>query len=248
MKSAPSHAGGAGGVFRNLWRRSRGSVSLLIVGICTVLFVAVGLLDLFRIVSSRQAVSLLGLSYVGIVRHFWLYQFLTAPLLHGGVTHLLFNMLSLWMLGPAVERHLGRVRYIIFTLLCAECSMMGFLILSWGTGSITLGYSGVIFGILVAQAILYPNSLLVIFALFPLKMKYAVLLMGGIELYLTLGPQGDRIAHVAHLFGALAALGYFKAPGLLRLMLGRNRVRPVPKVIIHRPPQSKGRFRIPKEL
>jgi len=220
----PTGRAGLRTVLRQTWLRSRRSISNLIVVACVVLFVLLVLLDLFGVASTRQSVSFLGLSYVGVFRRIWLHQFLTAPFVHDGLAPLAFNMLSLWMLGPTVERRLGRGRYLLFTLLCAGSSMVGFLIFSWGSAAVMFGYSGVIFGILVAQAVLYPDNLLVIFALFPLKMKHAAFLLGGIELYLTVAPQRDWLVHVAHLFGAVAALVYFKGPAILRSVRARIKV------------------------
>lgn len=192
-------------ILRGAWQRSRGSLSLWLVGVCVVFFLVVAGLDICGIVSRGQSAAFLGLSYVGVAQRHWLHQFATAPLIHGGIAHLLFNMLSLWMLGPSVEKALGRWRYAAFSALCAGCSMAGSLAFNWGTGTIVMGYSGVIFGILVAQAVLFPNNVIAIFAFFPLKMKYAALLLGAVELYLTVLPEGGGVAHAAHLFGAVAA-------------------------------------------
>ena len=52
-----------------------------------------------------------------------------------------------------------------------------------------------------------------------MKMKYAVLILGAVELYLTISPGRGGVAHVAHLFGAIAAFVYLK---VLRLHAGRN--------------------------
>jgi len=197
-------------VLAHTWHQSRGTISLWTVYVCVGLFVAVAILDQIGLVSRQSSISVLGLSYVGIFRYCWLHQFFTAPLLHGGVVHLVFNMLSLWMLGPSVEAILGRGRYLLFSALCAASSMTGFLLFNWGTGNIVLGYSGVIFGILVAQGVFFPNNLIAIFAFFPLRMKYAVLILGAVELYLTISPEQGGIAHAAHLFGALSALIFLR--------------------------------------
>ena len=195
-------------VLRHAWAASRGSLSLIIVTVCTVFFLAVAGLNLSGLCSRQQTVSFLGLSYVGIFKHVWLHQFVTAPLLHGGIVHLLFNMLALWMLGPQVEKQLGRGRYAVFSAVCAAASMLGSLLLNWGTGTIVLGYSGVIFGILVAQAVFFPDSVMSLFAFFPVRMKYGVLILGAAELYLTVSPEGAGIAHAAHLCGAVAAAAF----------------------------------------
>jgi membrane associated rhomboid family serine protease len=173
-------------------------------------YVAVALLDRTGLMSRGRIVTFLGLSYDGVVRHLWIHQFVTAALLHGGIAHLLFNMLSLWMLGPDVERQLGRGRYFLLSLLCAVSGFAGFLLFDWQGSAVAIGYSGVIFGIMVAQAFFFPNNAVYIFAVFPLKMKHAVILMGAIELYLTISPEGGGVANVAHLFGAIAAFAYLK--------------------------------------
>lgn len=213
MKDQPTHRAEDSRIATMLadtWFQSRGTVSLAILCLCVGLFIGVTVLDRVGFPSRQSCIAVLGLSYVGVFRHFWWYQFLTAPLLHANVTHLLFNMLSLWMLGPSVEKILGRRRYVLFSLLCAECSMIGFLLFNWGTGNIVLGYSGVIFGILVAQAVFFPDNVIAVFAFFPLRMKYAVLLLGAVELYLTISPEQGGIAHAAHLFGAISALIYLR--------------------------------------
>ncbi|MHC4788361.1 MAG: rhomboid family intramembrane serine protease [Planctomycetota bacterium] len=205
-----------GSALRQAWQRSRGSISLLVVWVCAGMFLLVALLDLFGIADRRVAIPFLGLSWPGVFGRFWLHQFLTAPFLHAGVGHLLFNMLSLWMLGPSVEKALGRRRFIVLSVLCIACSFVGFLLLSWGSGNIALGCSGAIFGILVAQALYYPNSLISIFALFTMRMKHAVLLFGAVALYLTVTPGPGWHTHAAHLLGAVAALVYLRGKSNLR--------------------------------
>jgi len=198
------------GAFRALWSQSLGSISLLIIWVAVGLAVVVGLLDGFGIVSVDTSASFLGLSRIGIFHHRLLYQFLTAPLLHANVTHLLFNMLALWMLGTFVEQAMGRSRYIFFTLVCGFVSMLGFLLLARNPASIVMGYSGIIFGILVGQAVFFPENRIFMFYFFPMKMKHAVFVLASVELYLTVSPERDGVANSAHLFGALAGWGFLK--------------------------------------
>jgi len=234
-------------VIRHVWHRSRGSVSLWIIWVCIGLFLTVVVLDVAGVVSRQQVFVFLGLSWPGVVERLWLHQFVTAPLLHGGILHLLFNMLSLWMLGPGVETVLGKARYVLFTALCAVTSMLGFLLFDWGRGHIVCGYSGVIFGILVAQAVLHPDTRIAIFAFFPLKMKHAALLLGAVELYLTMSPESGGIAHAAHLFGAATAFVYLRACRSLRQKQRTGRAlsaaEQVSDVAIR-----KARMRIPRRL
>ncbi|HNQ89493.1 MAG TPA: rhomboid family intramembrane serine protease [Verrucomicrobiota bacterium] len=197
-------------VFESLWRRSRHSLSLFMVGVCVVFFAGTGLATALRIVDRGDLVACLGLSYAGVVERHWLFQWVTAPLLHANVYHLLFNMLSLWMLGPDIEGILGRRRYIVLSITSAVCGMAGFLVLDRGQGHIVMGYSGVIFGILVAQAVFNPDKRLLLY-FFPIPMRHAVLILGAVELYLAVAPEeGGTVAHAAHLFGAGSAYGLLR--------------------------------------
>jgi len=234
-------------IVRHRWLVSRGSYSLLIVAVCSGCFVLAAMLPAFGVISRQELVSFIGLSYEGVIRHLWLHQFLTAPLLHNGIAHLLFNMLTLWMLGPSIEAKLGRASYVGFSLFCALCSMLGFLAFNWGSNRIILGYSGIIFGILVLQAYFYPNNIIMVFAIFPLRMKYAVILMALIELYLLIVPESGGIAHIAHLFGAAAACVYVFATRLSRHESGEL-VPTVPKAQNSARSRLRIKGRIPDEL
>jgi membrane associated rhomboid family serine protease len=68
----------------------------------------------------------------------------------------------------------------------------------------TVGASGAVFGVLLAFGVLFPNTqLMLLFPPIPIKAKYAVLIFGGIELYLAFKQPGSNIAHAAHLGGML---------------------------------------------
>jgi len=70
--------------------------------------------------------------------------------------------------------------------------------------SATVGASGAVFGCLAAFGYLFPNSLIYIYFLFPMKAKWFVLIYGGIELWLGFrNSPGDSVAHFAHLGGAI---------------------------------------------
>lgn len=206
-------------IFQYTWQRSLGSLSLTIVFVCTAIFLLVAMADMLHLVSKRIVFTYLGISYYGVIEQCWYWQFITAPLLHTSIAHLLFNMLALWMLGPNLEEKLGKKGYILLSIISAFPAMMAVLIANWKTGTIVVGYSGVIYGILVAQAIFFPDRRIVIFALFPIKMKYAVLLFAAIEFYLTISPEGTVVSHVSHLFGAAGAFFYL----ITRKMISNRR-------------------------
>lgn len=155
------------------------------------------------------------------------YQLVTHMFMHGGLFHLLFNMLALWMFGSMIERIWGPKRFLIFYLVCglgAGLAQMGsYAFEFWDIDhanigpdlfeqyqtvlrqNATVGASGAIMGILAAFGYLFPNTQLFIMPIpFPVKAKWAVLgfialdIFGGVYRV-----QGDNIAHFAHMGGAL---------------------------------------------
>jgi membrane associated rhomboid family serine protease len=79
----------------------------------------------------------------------WL-RMLTSAFLHGSITHIALNMITLWFVGPMLEQALGRVRYLVLYLVCAFGGSVGVVLLagpthSWNTA--VVGASGAIFGL-----------------------------------------------------------------------------------------------------
>ena len=158
------------------------------------------------------------------------YQLITHMFMHGGIFHLLFNMLGLWMFGSMVEKVWGPQRFLIFYFICgfvAALAQMGSYIHEWWAidhvmlnvadaeqyqtilrMNATVGASGAIMGVLAAFGYMFPNTTLFIMPIpFPIKAKYAI--MGIIALDVFGGVvkvQGDNIAHFAHVGGAVAGL------------------------------------------
>ncbi len=130
------------------------------------------------------------------------YQILTYMFLHGGLMHLLLNMLGLWMFGSLMERVWGMRHFILYYLICGLAAGVAQLLLSDGPA---VGASGAIMGILVAYAFTFPDTQLFIMPIpFPIKAKWAVTGIIVIDLISGLSDNaGDNIAHFAHLGGAL---------------------------------------------
>ncbi len=143
---------------------------------------------------------------------FYLWQPLTYQFIHGGLSHLFFNLFALWMLGSDVEKEFGARKFIVFYILSGIGAALFHLIVTpmIGPSGPTVGASGSIFGILIAYAMLFPNRSLMIFPLFiPIRAKYFILILIGIDLLGGFGAN-DGIAHFAHLGGAAAGFLLFK--------------------------------------
>jgi membrane associated rhomboid family serine protease len=115
--------------------------------------------------------------------------------------HLIFNMLGLWMIGPALERVWGPKRFLIFYLACGLAAGVAQMFLVSNAASI--GASGALMGLLAAFAYLFPNTEFILFPIpVPVKAKYFVFIMAGIDLFGGLHPgELDDIGHYAHLGG-----------------------------------------------
>ena len=82
----------------------------------------------------------------------------TSMFLHGGILHLLGNMLFLWVFGGSVEDRLGHKGYFIFYMLCGIGAGITHILANWGSRLPSVGASGAISGVMGAYIVLYPFS------------------------------------------------------------------------------------------
>ncbi|RPI16233.1 MAG: rhomboid family intramembrane serine protease [Lysobacterales bacterium] len=136
------------------------------------------------------------------------WQVLTYGFLHGGLTHLFFNMFALWMFGGEIERLFGSRRFLIYYLVCivgAAVTQLVVLGASPKPPMPTVGASGGVFGLLLAYGLAYPKrKLMLLFPPIPMPAWLFVTLYGLLELYLGVTGSGQGIAHFAHLGGMAA--------------------------------------------
>ena len=139
--------------------------------------------------------------------NFFPWQLFSYAFLHGGIGHLFFNMLGLWMFGSELERLWGPKRYmqmLAASVLSAALVQLVFTALI-GSGNPTVGASGALFGLLLSFGMLFPNRIIMpLFPPIPMKAKIFVAVFGGLELFLGM-TGGGGIAHFAHLGGMLGA-------------------------------------------
>ena len=149
------------------------------------------------------------------VVHGFFWQLFTYLFLHGGIWHILLNLLVLWMFGADLERLWGARRFLTYYFLCGVGAgvinvIVKLLLDPSGKGSAglpTIGASGAIYGVLIAAAMVFPDRQVWIIP-FPVSipMRIYVIVMVAIEFFSTLGATGDNVSHVCHLGGA--AVGY----------------------------------------
>ena len=141
---------------------------------------------------------------------------LTSMFVHGGLAHLIGNMLYLWIFGDNVEDRLGRFRFLLFYLLSGVGAAATQILSDPNSKIPMIGASGAISGVLGAYLLLYPHArvvtlvffgwfvrLIEIRALFVLGFWILVQLASGL---LTWGAQVGGVAWFAHIGGFVAGL------------------------------------------
>ena len=179
--------------------------------------------------SGIDLTRLLGLHFF-LASEFHIYQFITYMFLHGGFTHILFNMFALWMFGSVIERVWGSKKFLFYYICCGVGAGFTQELVQYITYSMediaayqyvnaggvqmstdayinlwtTIGASGAVYGILLAFGMIFPNERLFIIPFpFPIKAKWLILGYIAIELFSAMSGPGDGVAHMAHLGGML---------------------------------------------
>lgn len=135
----------------------------------------------------------------------YIYQPVTYMFLHGGLGHIFFNMLSLWMFGTEIEYNLGTKRFTWFYLFGGLSGAALTLIVNHDQMIPVVGASAAIYSVLIAYWVTFPERYLYLYFLLPIKVKWAIpglILIGFLS--------GPGVAHMAHLGGAVFGLAYMK--------------------------------------
>jgi membrane associated rhomboid family serine protease len=153
------------------------------------------------------------------------WQLFTYMFLHDpwGFTHILFNMLMLWMFGSDLERDWGTKRFLRYYFLCGVGAGLCVVVANVLAGSLdtrTLGCSGALYGLLLAYGVLYADRVVLFAFLFPMKAKHLVIIFGVIAFLGSFSAKGGGVSYVAHLGGMIFGLVYLKRGHLTSGVLG----------------------------
>ena len=193
---------------------------LLIIN--ALLFLATFTLNRFNVDLSDY----LGLHFF-LAKDFMPYQLLTYMFMHANFEHIFFNMFALWMFGNTLENIWGSKRFLLFYIVCGlgagicqevvqfidfgmRTDWKGLAVLNDGMREVlntwnTVGASGAVYGLLLAFGMLFPNSRIYLYFLFPIKAKWFIIGYAVIELFSGFFSSGN-VAHFAHLGGMLFGL------------------------------------------
>jgi membrane associated rhomboid family serine protease len=195
------------------------------LGIKSLLIANIGvfLIDWFVFRLQLYRVLPLGLVPAQVVKQFYVWQLVTYMFLHGGIWHILWNMLALWMFGVDLEQAWGTEKFLRFYFICGVGAGLGVVLMNYLFGNphdATIGASGAIYGILAASAALWPDRVILAFFFFPMKMKYFVAIIGAITFLNSWNPE-SLVSDIGHLSGLLIGYAYVKS-GWARMRSGRG--------------------------
>jgi membrane associated rhomboid family serine protease len=143
----------------------------------------------------------------GLESRFAPWQIVTYAFLHGGFTHIFFNMLALYMFGSEIERLFGGRFYAAYYFGCVVSAAICHLAVNAWMGlppAPTVGASGGVYGLLLAFGLYFPQRrVLLLFPPIPLPARVFVFGFAALELFFGVTGTAAGIAHFAHLGGML---------------------------------------------
>jgi membrane associated rhomboid family serine protease len=163
--------------------------------------------------------QVLGLHPALVIHSFWIWQLATYMFLHGGIFHIVFNMLALWMFGAELERTWGTRYFLKFYfvtgigagMLTVLLSLLPFEFARQLQYQNIIGASGAIYGLLLAYAIYFPERPILLIV-FWVPARLCVTILGAIAVFASLSDAGG-VANATHLGGLLVGYLYLKGAG-----------------------------------
>jgi len=180
--------------------------SLIIINIAVFLLQVIS-----HLLGSNFLALYFGLVPVRVTQDLMLWQFVTYMFLHGGFLHLFFNMLTLFMFGNELERYWGTRRFVNYYFITGIGAGVCSWLVAMHSWAVIIGASGAIYGLLLAYGITYPNRIVYVNFLLPLKVKWLVLIMGAMAFLSSISGDEPGVASIAHLGGM--AVGYVVIKG-----------------------------------
>ncbi|MDA3862018.1 MAG: rhomboid family intramembrane serine protease [Melioribacteraceae bacterium] len=152
---------------------------------------------------------LTGIDQAGQSYNFQIWQVFSYQFMHGGFSHIFFNMFMLWMFGNEIENIMGSKKFLLFYLLSGVGAAAVQLIIGPMLSSqlaFTIGASGAVYGVMIAFALFFPERQIYVYFLFPVKAKFLIAFLVLIE-FMSVGDM-SLVAHLAHIGGALTGFAF----------------------------------------
>jgi len=195
-------------ILRRPFRYSFDNVVFYIIGLNVLVYLA----ELF--LKNLPVIPGLSMIPLAVIRRGWIWQFVTYMFVHDprSISHLIFNMLALFIFGRQVEYKMGSREFLLYYLLTGILAGIFSFIIYLFTGYVwitLMGASGAIFAVQLAFAAFFPNSVVYLWGILPLRAPVMVLGFTALELFLMITGLGGNVAHTTHLAGFAFGWLYF---------------------------------------
>lgn len=174
----------------------------------TIYLVVANIVVYFLTSINYELTLVLGLFPPTFLRYKFLWQPISYMFVHGSLTHLIFNMISLLIFGLTVEKAIGSKEFLLFYMLSGILSGVLSLVtyLIFGTFTLLVGASGALYALLFLFAVVFPRSTIFIWGVIPVPSPILVVIYAAIALFNQLSM--DTVAHLTHLWGFAVAWLY----------------------------------------
>ncbi len=188
---------------------SRRSVTVMVLLVNGAVFLLQQILEHYSTFPTNYyfALSLDGL------KHGFIWQLLSYQFMHANIWHLLFNCWAIYVFGREIEESAGPSTFLSLYLSSGVVGgvfqALAGLVLRGQFAVWVVGASAAAFGLVAAYAILFPDRVLLLFFIIPLRAKYLLPLCAALALFGIFFVY-DNVAHVAHLGGMLNGIFFVK--------------------------------------
>lgn len=139
-----------------------------------------------------------------VIKNGAVWTFITYMFMHAGFTHILFNMLGLFIFGMHVERQMGSKEFLLYYMVTGTLAGVLSFVIYVSTGSYMaalVGASGALYAVMLAYAVFFPNAIIYIWGILPLRAPVMVLGYTVLSMFFIVTGSGGNVAHATHLAG-----------------------------------------------
>jgi membrane associated rhomboid family serine protease len=174
----------------------------------------------YELVLPRDVLPLFLQVYGVVPADFTAPSLITSMFLHGSWSHIIGNMLYLWIFGDNIEDQFGHGRFLVFYLLSGVAAALGQVAMNPESTLPTIGASGAVAGVMGAYIVIYPQSrvltliplwfyfeMIEVPAIFLLGFWFLMQLFSAGAIAVTASSEGGGVAFMAHVVGFVAGVG-----------------------------------------
>jgi len=196
-------------IIRKPFRYANFHVVYWLIGINVFIF---ALTYLFGERQQKMMTVYLSMIPAAVIELKWYWTFVTYMFMHGNISHILFNMLGLLIFGMHVERQMGSKEFLLFYFVTGTLAGIFSFVVYYLTGNLIvalMGASGALYAVQLAFAVFFPNAVIYIWGILPLRAPVMVLAFTALSLFFVFTGTGGNVAHLTHLAGFAFAWLYF---------------------------------------